>query len=113
MPPDRVPTVFRDRSDLVVAPFEIFEFSENFEIFEFLPPLIYVKGNFQKVRHVANENVVPGQFPKGQTCFRPENSRRGGREASWRVFGRPSGDLEKFWVKILRFLKNFFRPKID
>jgi hypothetical protein len=97
----------------VVAPFEILEFSENFEIFKFLPPLIYVKGNFQKVRLVANENVVPGQFPKGQTCFRPEKCSARWREANWRVFGRPSGDLENFWVKILKFLKNFFRPKID
>jgi hypothetical protein len=81
-PPDRGSTVFRGRSDPVDAPFVVFDFFEIFEIFEFLPPLIYVKDNFQKVRLFRSKMLLQGTFQKVRLVFGRKFS---GDDEDWRI----------------------------
>ena len=64
LPPDHGLVVFRGLSEPQSARIEILKFSKIFEIFDFLPPLIYVKDDFQKVRLFRTKMLLQGTFQK-------------------------------------------------
>ena len=78
LPPDHDLVVFSGLSEPQSGRIEILKFSK---IFEFLPSLIYVKDNFQKVRLFRTKMLLQGTFQKvrhvlGQKCSKMAQERQ-------------------------------------